>query len=70
MDQYGFVYVLDSGNARVQKWSQGARYGSTVLSATLSSPMGMSINAYGNLFIADTSNHRIQSFSVYCRKFA
>ncbi|CAF4986886.1 unnamed protein product, partial [Rotaria socialis] len=27
MDPYGFIYVLDTGNARVQKWYPGNSYG-------------------------------------------
>ncbi|CAF5135885.1 unnamed protein product, partial [Rotaria socialis] len=33
MDPYGFIYVLDTGNARVQKWYPGNSYGTTILSA-------------------------------------
>ncbi|CAF1082804.1 unnamed protein product [Rotaria sordida] len=66
VDQHGFIYILDLGNSRIQKWAPGATFGTTVLTGTFSNPYGMDINAYGNLFIADTYYHRIQSFSVYC----
>ncbi|CAF4902345.1 unnamed protein product, partial [Rotaria sp. Silwood1] len=66
VDQYGSIYVLDSGNTRIQKWTSGATFGTTVLTTTLSNPLGMGVNAVGNLFIADTNSHRVQSFSVYC----
>lgn len=69
LDQNGYIYILDTGNSRVQKWAIGSTYGVTVLSATFSNPLGMGINSFGNLFVADTNYHRIQSFSVYCRKY-
>lgn len=40
-DQYGYMYILDQGNNRVQKWFPGAAYGTTVISASMSSPYGM-----------------------------
>ncbi|CAF5011905.1 unnamed protein product, partial [Rotaria sp. Silwood1] len=66
LDPYGYIYVLDTGNARVQKWFPGDPYGITILSATMSSPMGMSLDFSGNLFIADTSYHRVLSFPLSC----
>ncbi|CAF1562543.1 unnamed protein product, partial [Rotaria magnacalcarata] len=65
-DPYGFIYVLDTGNARVQKWYPGNSYGITILSATMNSPIGMSLDFSGNLFIADTSYYRIISFRMTC----
>ncbi|CAF4516191.1 unnamed protein product, partial [Rotaria socialis] len=69
-DQYGYMYILDQGNSRVQKWFPGATYGTTVISASMSSPYGMRIDRLGNFFIADTSYQRILSFSLLCRAAA
>ena len=69
-DQYGFMYVLDTGNKRIQRWWPGASYGITVASSTtLSSPYGLSIGAAGNMVVVDTANHRVISFSAVCREF-
>jgi len=68
LDQYGYIYILDTANSRVQKWYPGATYGLTVVAATMNSPYGMSFDLFGNLFIADTIYQRILSFAVYCRK--
>ncbi|CAF2697913.1 unnamed protein product [Rotaria sp. Silwood2] len=65
-DIYGYMYVLDTGNNRVQKWFPGAIYGTTVISTTMSTPYGMTFDRLGNIFIADTSFHRILSFSLTC----
>lgn len=67
-DPYGFMYVLDFGNARVQKWSQGASFGSTVIGAALSNPTGMRFDRLGNIVICDTNNQRVLFFGLLCRK--
>ncbi|CAF1308332.1 unnamed protein product [Adineta ricciae] len=65
------LYIADSGNHRIQRWSQGAQSGVTMIgdpsgssgnSATmLSSPYGIALNDDETfLYIADTGNHRIQ----------
>ncbi len=69
LDQYGYIYILDTANSRVQKWYPGATYGLTVVAATMNSPYGLSFDLFGNLFIADTIYQRILSFAVYCRKW-
>lgn len=68
-DQYGFLYVLDNGNSRIQKWLPGATFGITILAATFSDPLGMELDPLGNLYVADTNYHRVQAFSVYCGMF-
>jgi sugar lactone lactonase YvrE len=67
-DPYGYMYVLDTGNSRIQKWLPGAAYGTTVVAVTMSSPYGLQTDRLGNLVVADTSYHRIISFSMTCRK--
>ena len=66
-DPYGFMYILDYGNSRVQKWYPGASYGTTAAAGSLSSPIGMTIDPLGNLVVADSSNHRVVSFGLTCR---
>jgi hypothetical protein len=67
-DQYGFMYILDTGNSRIQKWVPGASYGTTVISATMNNPSGMTFDLFGNLFVTDTNYQRILSFGLTCRK--
>jgi len=68
LDPYGYMYVLDTGNSRIQKWYPGAAYGTTVVSVTMNSPYGLQTDRLGNLVVADTNYHRIISFSMTCRK--
>ena len=66
----GYIYIMDSGNRRVQRWIPGAQYGFTVAeSSTMSSPRGMRFDSAGNLAIVDHSRHRVISFSITCRKY-
>ena len=66
-DPYGFMYILDYSNSRIQKWYPGASYGTTAAAGTLSNPIGMRIDPLGNLVVADSSNHRVVSFGLMCR---
>ncbi len=63
------MYILDSGNNRIQKWTIGATYGITVISTTLSTPLSMAFDFSNNFFVADSSNHRIINFNLMCRMF-
>ena len=76
VDAQGSIYVADQGNHRVRKISNGiittvagngtAGYsGDNVpaVNASLKFPQAVAVDTYGNLFIADTSNHRIRMVS-------
>ena len=68
LDIFGFIYIMDYSNNRVQRWVPGATFGTTVAAAPMSGPIGMSFDRVGNIFVADTSNQRVISFSLTCRK--
>lgn len=69
MDPYGYIYILDTANNRVQRWWPGAAYGITVLAASMTTPYGLQFDNRGNMVIADTYNHRILFFGITCRKY-
>lgn len=60
--------MVDTGNARIQKWFPGDPYGRTIISSSLSGPIGMGFDLSQRLFVADTSNHRVLIFGLLCRK--
>ncbi len=60
VDASGFVYVLDAGNARVQKFSANGVFQTTLAeSALLNNPSGLDVDEVGNLYIADRENSRL-----------
>ena len=75
VDREGNLYLTDSDNHLVRKWTQGngmlervAGVGSTgssgdggpALNAALNYPFGIAVDGQGHLVVADTFNHRIR----------
>ena len=72
LDASGNMYIVDTRNHRIQKWAPGATEGTTVAGGNvdwgdaanqLYRPYGIALDASGNLYIADTENHRIQKWA-------
>ncbi len=62
------VYVADTGNHRIQKYtptgSLVSKWGSQGSgSGQFKSPGGIAVDAAGNVYVADSGNHRIQKFT-------
>lgn len=79
IDGSGDVYIADSSNHAIRKVSATSGMSTVVagtglsgysgdggqaLSAQLSSPKGIAIDSAGNLYIADTNNHRIRKIGT------
>ena len=65
VDRQGNVYVADTLNHRIQKFSRSgqpiASWGTEGTGdGQFKEPMGVAIDAQGNVYVADTWNHRIQ----------
>lgn len=74
VDSEGNVYIADFGNERVRKVDSAGIIstvagsglagdsgdGGSALKARLRSPTGLAVDASGNLFIADSNNHKIR----------
>ncbi|CAF1194476.1 unnamed protein product [Adineta ricciae] len=70
LDSADTLYIADQNNNRIQKWLSGAPNGSTLAgqangasgasATTLNAPSSAAIDTNGNLYIADTNNHRVQ----------
>ena len=65
----GTLYVADSGNNRIQKFSANGTYISQFGTAgsgdgQFQIPYDITIDTSGNLYVADTGNDRIQKFSA------
>ncbi|CAF1624411.1 unnamed protein product [Adineta ricciae] len=73
VDSAGNMYVADNRNSRIQKWAPGATSGITVAgdsngssgvtAALLHYPFGVYVDSAGNVYVADTYNHRIQKWA-------
>ena len=73
-DSMGNMYVADSINYRIQFFSNGQLNGTTVAGLTNSfgnmpnlfyNPYAVAFDSQMNMYVADTSNHRIQKFQRY-----
>ena len=66
------MYIADTGNHRIQRWSYGACSGVTVAGTgvagsalnQLSNPSLVIVDASGFMYISDSNNHRILRWSV------
>ncbi|CAF3577114.1 unnamed protein product, partial [Rotaria socialis] len=73
VDTLGTLYVADSNNHRVMRWTQGDKKQGTVVvgengqgagANQFDVPVGLSFDRHGNLYVADMGNNRIQRFSI------
>ncbi len=67
IDADGNLYVADTGNKRVQKFSPdgqflGAWGGGGVVPGRFEEPVGLALDADGNIYVTDTWNQRVQKF--------
>lgn len=68
VDGQGNLWVADTGNSRVQKFSPDGRPQAMIGregegAGEFKQPWGLAFDAQGNLWVADTWNHRLQKFS-------
>ncbi len=70
IDTYLNMYVVDSGNHRVQMFCANSQTGITIAGADiaggnatqLNGPRGIAFDSAMNMYIGDTGNHRVQKF--------
>ncbi|CAF4663162.1 unnamed protein product [Rotaria socialis] len=66
-DEFNSIFVMDSGNKRIQRWRIGSTYGVTVAQSwELNGPIGMNFDTDSNLVVADHLNNQVVSFRVNC----
>jgi uncharacterized protein (TIGR03663 family) len=69
LDGEGDLYVLDSGNGRIEKFSPDGLFikaAGTVGSGEgeFNQPADLTVDAEGNVYVVDTWNHRVQKFDA------
>ena len=63
VDSYGYVYVTDTGNNRIEKFGPDGTYLQTYgASAGLKSPIGIAVDKSGDIYVADDGNNQIVEF--------
>ena len=73
IDSDDTLYICDSGNNRIQKWTLNATVGETVAGAsngnrgststTLDGPTDITFDRQGYMYVVDTDNHRVQRYA-------
>ena len=69
IDPEGNLYVTDTGNKRVQKFTPEGQFlqawgGAGIIPGSFEEPVGIDIDDQGNIYVADTWNRRIQKFDA------
>ena len=73
IDSDDTLYISDSGNNRIQKWTLNATVGETVAGAsngnrgststTLDGPTDITFDRQGYMYVVDSDNHRVQRYA-------
>jgi uncharacterized protein (TIGR03663 family) len=69
VDAQGNIYVTDTGNKRVQKFTPDGEFiqawgGGGIIPGAFEEPVGIDIDNLGNFYVADTWNRRVQKFDA------
>lgn len=73
VDYRGMVYVSDYGNDRIQRFESDGRFAEIIgialqkgkkATGALAKPEGVAFDRFGNLFVSDADNNRIQCFDL------
>ena len=64
VDGSGNVYIADSANNAIKKWTAATNTVSTLVSSGLNSPTGVAVDGGGNVYIADFNNNAIKKWTA------
>ena len=64
VDGAGNVYIADTGNNAIKKWTAASNTVTTLVSSGLSYPTGVAVDGAGNVYIADTGNNAIKEWTA------
>ena len=69
IDKYGFIYIADAANKRIQKFDADGKFitkwgeaGSGI--GNFDYPSGIAVDKDGLVYVTDTTNQRIQVFRI------
>ncbi len=64
VDNFGNVYIADTQNYAVKKWTATNSLVTTVVSSGLNRPASVAVDSSGNIYIADTYNNAIKKWTA------
>jgi DNA-binding beta-propeller fold protein YncE len=64
VDGAGNVYIADTSNNTVKKWTVASSTVTNLVAVGLSGPSGVAVDSAGNVYIADTRNNAIKKWRV------
>ena len=73
VDRRSTIYIVDQKNHRVMRWNKDASYGEIIAGdkyvagnsgSKLNEPECLAFDSHGNLYVADSKNHRVQRFDI------
>ena len=62
VDADGNLYIADTGNNAIKKWTPSSRIVTTLVSEGLSSPSGVAVDIAGNVYIADRDHSVVKQW--------
>ncbi|WP_118975964.1 Ig-like domain-containing protein [Taibaiella koreensis] len=74
VDAMGNIYIADENNNRIQRWAPGAASGTTIAgpgtagygsNQQLNDPVGVALDANGNLFVSDRGNYQVAEYPIH-----
>ncbi len=64
LDGAGNVYIADSNNNAIKKWTAATGALTTLVSSGLKYPNGVAVDSAGNVYIADSNNNAIKKWTA------
>jgi streptogramin lyase len=64
LDAQGNVYIADTSDNAIKKWTASSKVVGTLVSTGLNAPAGVAVDAQGNLYIADSKNNAIKMWNA------
>jgi len=64
VDGAGNVYIADTGNNVIKKWTLASNTVTTLVASGLNGPAGVAVDGAGNVYIADSGNNAIKKWMV------
>lgn len=74
VDEFGNMYISDSGNNRVLRWAASSSFGVVIAGGNgaglqpnqFNFNYGISFDSNGSLYVVDANNNRVQKFAFTC----